>query len=146
MPGIPNSEPAPAAAHSPNSDEEIEEEVDSNNPPPIQECFLVNLNRTLHEKMSVINEFLTILILVLILIWFLYNHFSKEEGDLPDSIFQNLYKLLASACGVGTSSEAADDSNRECATILQRLNLSKNSIKFIIIQTKKAHMVLLTND
>ena len=34
---IPNSEPAPAAAHSPNSDEEIEDEVDSDNSPPIQD-------------------------------------------------------------------------------------------------------------
>ncbi|KAF0146625.1 MAG: hypothetical protein FD143_3305 [Ignavibacteria bacterium] len=68
---IPNSEPAPAAAHSPNSDEEIEGEVDSDNRPPIQECFLVKINRTLHEKMGVIKEFLTILILVLILIGFL---------------------------------------------------------------------------
>ena len=33
---IPNSEPAPAAAHSPNSDEQIGVEVDSDNPPPIQ--------------------------------------------------------------------------------------------------------------
>ncbi|KAF0147012.1 MAG: hypothetical protein FD188_3554, partial [Ignavibacteria bacterium] len=38
----------PAAAHSPNSDEEIEDEVDSDNPSPIQECFLVKINRTLH--------------------------------------------------------------------------------------------------
>ena len=68
MSSIPNSEPAPAAAHSPNSDEETEDEVDSDNPPPIQECFLVKLNSTLHEKMGVIKEFLTILILVFILI------------------------------------------------------------------------------
>ena len=87
MPSISNSEPAPAAAHSPNSDEEIEDEVDSDNPPPIPECFLVKLNRTLYEKMGVIKEFLIILILVLILIGFLYNHFSKDEGDLPDFIF-----------------------------------------------------------
>ena len=76
MSSIPNSEPAPAAAHSPNSDEENQDEVDSDNPPPIQECFLVKLNRTLHEKMGVIKEFLTILILVFILLGFLYNHFS----------------------------------------------------------------------
>ena len=50
----PYCEPAPAAAHSPNSDEE-KEEVDSDNLSPIQECFLVKLNRTLHEKMGVIN-------------------------------------------------------------------------------------------
>ena len=71
MSSIPNSEPAPAAAHSPNSDEEIEDEVDYDNPPPIKECFLVKLNRTVHEKMSFLKEFLTILILVLILIGFL---------------------------------------------------------------------------
>ena len=41
MSSIPNSEAAPAAADSPNSDEEIEDEVDSDNTPPIQECFLV---------------------------------------------------------------------------------------------------------
>ena len=97
MPIIPNSEPSTEAAHSPNSDEEIEDEVDSDNPPPIQECFLVKVNRTLHEKMGVIKEFLTILILVFILLGFLYNHFSKDERELPDSFFQNQYKLLASA-------------------------------------------------
>ena len=126
MSSIPNSEPAPAAALSPNSDEEIEDEVDSDNPPRIQECFLVKLKRTLHEKMGVLNEFLTILILVLILIGFLYNDFSKDERDLPVSFFQNLYKLLAPASGVPISTEPADDSNREWAKILQRLNFSKN--------------------
>ena len=126
MSSIPNSEPAPAAAHSPNSDDEIEDEVDSDNPPPIQECFLVKLNRTLHEKMGFIKEFITTLILVLILIGLIYNHFSKDERDLPDSFFHNLYKLLASASGVPISTEPADDSNREWAKILQRLNFSKN--------------------
>ena len=63
--------------------------------------------------MGVIEEFLTILILLLILIGVLYNHFSKDERDLPDSFFQNLYKLLASASGVPISTAAADDSNRE---------------------------------
>ena len=84
---IPNCEPAPAAAQSSYS----APDVDSDNPPPIQECFLVKLNRTLHEKMDVINEFLTILILVFILIGFIYIHFTKDERELPDSIFQNLY-------------------------------------------------------
>ena len=78
MSRLPNSEPAPAAAHFSNSDEEINDEVDSNNPPPIQKCFLVKINRTLHDKMGVIKEFLTILILVLILIGFLYNYCSKD--------------------------------------------------------------------
>ena len=87
MPSIPNSEPAPAAAHSPSSDEEIQAEVDSDNPPHIHECFLVKLHGKLHEKMGVIKEFLTILILVLILIWFLDNHFRKDDRDLTDSFF-----------------------------------------------------------
>ena len=100
MSSIPNSEPAPAGAHSPNSDEEIEDEVDSDNSAPIQECFLVKLNRRLHEKMCAIKELLTILILLVILIGFLYVHFIKDERDLPDSFFPNLYKLLASASGV----------------------------------------------
>ena len=50
MPSIPNSEPPPAAAHSRNSDEEIEAEVDSDNSPPIQECILDKLNKTLHGE------------------------------------------------------------------------------------------------
>ena len=87
MSNIPNSEPTPTLAPSANSNEEIEDEVDSDNPPPIQECFLVKVNRTLHEKMGVIKEFLIILILVFILIGFLYNHFSKDKRDLPDSFF-----------------------------------------------------------
>ena len=41
MSSIPNYEPAPATALSPKSDEEIEDEVDSDNPSPIQESFLV---------------------------------------------------------------------------------------------------------
>ena len=88
MTSLANSEPAPAAAHSPNSDEEIEDEVDWDNPAPIQECLLVKLDSTLHEKMGVIKEFLTILILFLIRIWFLYNGFSKDERDLRDSFFR----------------------------------------------------------
>ena len=76
--------------------------------------------------MGVMKEFLTILILAFILIGLLYNHFSKDDRDLPDSFFQNLYKLLASASGVPISTEPADDSNREWAKILQRLNFSKN--------------------
>ena len=117
MSSIPNSEPAPAVAHSHNSDEEIEDEVDSDNPPPIQECFLVKLNRTLHEKIGVLKEFVTILILVLILIWSLYNHFSKDERDHPDSFFHNLYKLLASASG--------SNLNRACRRF--KLRVGKNS-------------------
>ena len=89
MPSIPNSESAPAAAHSPNSDEEKEEEVDSDNPQPIQECFLIKLNRKLHEKMGVIKEFLTILILVVIHKGFIYNLFSNEERDLSNLFCQN---------------------------------------------------------
>ena len=45
MSRIPNSEPAAAATHSPNSVEEREVQVDSDNRPRIQECFIVNLNR-----------------------------------------------------------------------------------------------------
>ena len=37
MPSIRNSEPAHAAAQSPNSDEEIEDEIDSDNLAPIEE-------------------------------------------------------------------------------------------------------------
>ena len=61
--------------------------------------------------MGVIKEFLTILILVLILIGFLDYHFSKEERDLPDSPFENLYKLLASASVVPISPEQTQPSN-----------------------------------
>ena len=68
MSSIRNCEPAPAAAHSPYSDEEIEDEIESENPPPIQECFIVKLNRALYEKMVIIKEFRTILILLLILL------------------------------------------------------------------------------
>ena len=92
-----NSQPAPAAADSPNSDEEIEEAVDSDIQPPIQDCFIVKLNRTLQEKMGVIKEFLTILILVLILIEFLYKHFSKDERDLHESFFR-IYIYIARIC------------------------------------------------
>ena len=88
MSSIPKSEPAPASAHCANSDQEIEDDVDSLNRPPIQECFQVKLIRTLHEKMGGIKEFLTILILILIVIGFLYNHFSKDAKDLPDSFFK----------------------------------------------------------
>ena len=88
MATIPNSESAQAAPHSANSHEEIEKEVDSDNSPPIQQCFVVKLNRTLHEKTGVITEFQTILILLLILIGCLYNHFSKDEKDLPASVFR----------------------------------------------------------
>ena len=56
---IPTSETAPASAHSPNSDEE-KEEVESDNQWPIQEYVVVKVNRTLHQKMGVSTEFLTI--------------------------------------------------------------------------------------
>ena len=49
MSNIPTSEPAPAAAPYSNSEEEIESEIDSDNPAPIKEFFLVKLNSTLHE-------------------------------------------------------------------------------------------------
>ena len=92
MASIPNSEPATAAAHYPNSDEEIEEEEgDYDNPPPIHECFLVKLNRTLHEKMGVIKEFLTILILVLILIGSYIIISARMKGNCPIHFFKNLY-------------------------------------------------------
>ena len=87
MSRIPHSDPAPAGAHSPNSDEEIEVEVDSDNTHRIQESFLVKLNWTLHEKMGLIMESLTILILIFILIGFLYNHFSKDERHFPIHFF-----------------------------------------------------------
>ena len=125
MSGIPNSEPAPASAPSPNSNEEIEDEIDTANPPHIQESFLDQLNWTVPEKMGVIKEFLTILILDFILIGLLHNRFNKDQRDFPDSFFQNLYKLLASASGVRTSTETADDSNRELGKILQKLNFQR---------------------
>ena len=125
MSSIPNSESAPAAAHSPNSDEEIEDAVDSDNWPPNQEYFLVKGNRRLHEKMCVIKEFLTILILLLIINGFVQNHFSTDEGDHPDSFLQNLYKFLASTSGDPISTEPADDSNREAAKILSKAKLFK---------------------
>ena len=59
--------------------------------------------------MGVIKEFLTILILLAILIGFLYNHFSKDDRDLPDTFFHNLYKFLSSAAGVPISLETGDD-------------------------------------
>ena len=76
--------------------------------------------------MGLIKEFLTILILVLIVIGFLYNHFSQDERDLPHSFFHNLDELLAGASGVQISTELTDDSSREWENILQRLNISKN--------------------
>ena len=84
---------------------EEQEEVDSSVQPPIHESFLVKGNKALHEKMGVIKEFLTILIFLAILIGFLYNHFSMDERDLPDSFCHNLYKLLSSAAGVPISLE-----------------------------------------
>lgn len=50
MSSMANSEPLSAAAHSSNSGEEIEYEVDSDTAIPIQEYFLVKLNRTPREK------------------------------------------------------------------------------------------------
>ena len=58
--------------------------------------------------------------------WVPINDFSKDERDLPDSFFHNLYKLLASASGVPISTEPADVSNEERAKLIQRLNFSKN--------------------
>ena len=53
MSSITKSEPRPASAHSPNSDQEIEVDVDYDNLPPIHECFQFKLHRTLNEKMGV---------------------------------------------------------------------------------------------
>lgn len=57
MPSIPNPEPAHAAAHSPNPGDRIQDEGDSDNRPPIEECFLVKLIWTLHEKICLIKQF-----------------------------------------------------------------------------------------
>ena len=97
MPSASDSSNAQAPEHASASSKEIpdeQEEVDSSFQQPIHECFLVKVNRALHEKMGVIKEFLTILILLAILIGFLYNHFSKDDRDLPDSfctIYINCY-------------------------------------------------------
>ena len=51
---------------------------------------------------------------------------SKDERDLPDSFYQNLYKLQAAALGFAISTEPAYDSNREWEKITQIVNFSKN--------------------
>ena len=57
MSSIPNSEAQPVAAHSHNPDEEIGDEVESDNRTPIHECFLVKLNRILHQKRVPLRNF-----------------------------------------------------------------------------------------
>ena len=129
MPSATDSRTAQAPDQARASSKKIpgeQEEVHSAGQAPKHECYLVTRNRTLHEKMGVIKEFLTILILLTIPIGFLYNHFSKDERDLADSFFHNLYKLLSSATGVQISSEPSDDPNRQLEKILQKINLSKN--------------------
>ena len=106
MPSASDSTNAQAPEHSSASSNEIpdeQDEVDSSVQSAIHEFFLVKGNKALHEKMGVIKEFLTILIFLAILIGFLYNHFSMDERDLPDSFCHNLYKLLSSAAGVPIS-------------------------------------------
>ena len=78
MSSIPNSEPTHADAHSPISDEEIEAHIDSDNTSTIQHCFLVKLDKTIHQNMGIIQEFLGILFVLLISNGFLYNNFSKD--------------------------------------------------------------------
>ena len=85
MPSASDSTNAQAPDHAPASSIETpeeQEEVYSSVQPPIHDCFLVNVNRALHEIMGVIKEFLTILILLAILIGFLYNHFSNDNRAL----------------------------------------------------------------
>ena len=88
--------------------------------------FLVKVNSALHEKMGVIKEFLTILILLAIRIGFQYNHFSKDDLHLLDSFFHNLYKLLSSPAGVPISLETGDDPNRQWEKIVHKVNFRKN--------------------
>ena len=44
-------------------------------------------------------EALTLAVIILIIVGLIYNFFMKDEKDIPDEVFQHLYKLLASSAG-----------------------------------------------
>ena len=65
--------------------------------------------------------------------------------DLLDSFFSDSIKIASKCLRVPISTVPADDSIRELEKIIQKLNFSKNLIKFIIIEAEKTRMVQFTN-
>ena len=120
--------PAPASASSSSNSLESNQnaEVDSSPIPPSHECLLVKVNRILREKLGTAKEVLTLVILIALLFGLTYNYFMRDERDLPESFFQNLYKLLGSSSGIPITNQAIEGQNIEWAKVFKNLNFTKN--------------------
>ena len=62
--------------------------------------LLAKVKEVIKIKFENIKELLTIFLVILILGGIIYNFFMKDEKDIPQEIFHQLYKLLASSAGV----------------------------------------------
>ena len=117
----------PSASSSSNSiDSDQNTVVDSSPVPPLHECFRVKVNRILKEKLGTVKEVITLVILLALLFGLMYNYFMRDERDLPESFFQNLYKLLASSSGLPITNQPIEGQNIEWAKVFKNLNFTKN--------------------
>lgn len=119
--------PHSASSSSNSIDSNQNAEVDSSpiSPPP-HECLLVKVNRILKEKLGAVKEVITLVILLALLFGLMYNYFMRDERDLPESFFQNLYKLLASSSGLPITNQPIEGQNIEWAKVFKNLNFTKN--------------------
>ena len=63
------------------------------------ESFCTHLRKLLSKNIIKIKEYLAAVVIVLILLGLVYNLFARDEKDIPDEVFQKLYKLLTASGG-----------------------------------------------
>jgi hypothetical protein len=65
--------------------------------PPDSLC--TQLHHIFSQNITKIKEYLTVAVIILILLGILYNFFARDEKDIPDDVFQKLYKVLGASGG-----------------------------------------------
>ena len=63
------------------------------------DSFCTHLRKLLSKNIIKIKEYLAVVVIVLILLGLIYNLLARDEKDIPEEVFQKLYKLLTASGG-----------------------------------------------
>ena len=70
---------------------------------PHKKCLFGCFTNGILKKILLVKDMLALLIILLIFAGLIYNFIAKDENDIPNEVFQNLYKLLKSNGGIPKS-------------------------------------------
>ena len=73
------------------------------------ESFCTHIRKLLSKNIIKVKEYLAAVDIVMIMLELVYNLFARDEKDIPEEVFQKLYKLLTASGGTMPVIGAVED-------------------------------------